>query len=251
MLRDAIAWVNRRGSLSMLVRSLRETLPGDPDFGDPMSTTAPEPAQVLARRAWGATSGRFSTLAELGLAALQLADWLGPDTRRVGGDGDMAIFFTDLVGFSTWAVHAGDDDSLELLRRVDAQVTESVTEEGGLVVKRLGDGTMAVFDDADAALRAAVSALRRAPEGGVDGYEPQLRAGLHLGTPQPIGNDFIGVDVTIAARLCEAAEPGELLMSGVIVDDLGENAGHARPLGRRPLPGVPPELSLHGLTARH
>src|SRR3954453_7317406 len=57
VLRDTIAWVNRRGSLSTLVRSLRETLPGDPRFGDPMSTTAPEPAQVLARRAWGAPTG--------------------------------------------------------------------------------------------------------------------------------------------------------------------------------------------------
>src|SRR3954453_19584125 len=65
VLRDTIAWVNRRGRLSTLRRSLCEALPGDPRFGDPMSTTAPEPAQVLARRAWGETSGRFSALAEL------------------------------------------------------------------------------------------------------------------------------------------------------------------------------------------
>ena len=250
MIRDAIAWVNRRGSLSTLVRALREALPGDSRFGDPMSTAGTEPAQLLARRAWGATSGRFSTLAELGLAALQLADWLGPDGARVGGDGELAILFTDLVGFSSWAVHAGDDDSLQLLRDVDAQVTEAVGAEGGAIVKRLGDGTMAVFDDGDAALRAAVTALRRAPDTRVDGYQPQMRAGLHSGTPQPIGNDFIGVDVNIAARLCEAANPGELLMSGEIVDGLGENAGHVRPLGRRPLPGVPPEVALFGLMAR-
>ena len=116
--------------------------------------------------------------------------WLGPDATQIGPDGELAILFTDLVGFSSWAVHAGDNDSLALLRRVDADVTAVVEE---------------------------------------------------------CGSDFIGVDVNIAARLCEAAKPGEILMSDTVVGELDHAPAGLRGLGRRMLRGVPSGVSLHAL----
>jgi class 3 adenylate cyclase len=245
-LRSGVGWLNGRNSLAELVRAGREMLPGDPRFGDPISTAGAEPAQVLARRAWSASGGHWTVLAELGLAALQVADWLGPSSRATLSDRSVAILFTDLVGYSSWAVQAGDRDSIEALRRVDAVVTSAVEDGGGAVVKRLGDGTMAVFPEGGQALDAARAAMRATRDVEVDGYDAVLRAGLHAGSPQPIGGDFIGIDVNIAARLCEAAEPNEVLLTDRVAADLD---GQATAIERRaagPLRGVPESLVLYG-----
>src|SRR3954469_24091722 len=153
--RSGVGWLNERGSLAEIVRAWRELLPGDARFGDPISTAGTEPAQVLARRAWAASGGHWTVLAELGLAALQVADWLGPSRGTLPSDERVAVLFTDLVGYSSWAVQAGDRESIEALRRVDTVVTAAVEEVNGAVVKRLGDGTMAVFADSAAALTGA------------------------------------------------------------------------------------------------
>src|SRR2546423_6182327 len=211
--RRGLGWLSSRRSLLQLIRTWRELLPGDPSFGDPMSTTGSDPARVLARRAWSTNESRWSALSELGLAVLQVADWAGADLRPGQSDAEVAILFTDLVGFSSWALSVGDEDSLEALRQIDATITAVVEEHEGEVVKRLGDGTMAVFADAGCALLAAEASLSEVGELRWDGYKPQMRAGLHFGTPQPIGIDYLGVDVNIAARLCEAARGNEVLIS--------------------------------------
>jgi adenylate cyclase len=243
-LRSGAGWLDRRASVAELVRMFRAALPGDSRFGDPISTAGAEPAQVLARRAWAAGGGHWTVLAELGLAALQVADWLRPNAA----DRTLAVLFTDHVGFSSWAVEAGDRQSLEALRRVDAVVTSAVEDAGGAVVKRLGDGTMAVFSGGAEALAAAGAAMRAASRLHVGDYDPVLRAGLHCGSPQPIGGDFIGIDVNIAARLCEAAEPNEILMTDRVADDLDGHAPKLEPRAARPLRGVPRSLELYGVS---
>jgi class 3 adenylate cyclase len=230
-----------------LIRAWRELLPGDPSFGDPLSTTGSDPARVLARRAWSGADSRWSALSELGLAALQVADWVGADLRAGEREAEMAILFTDLVGFSSWALTVGDEESLEALRQIDATVTAIVTEYEGDVVKRLGDGTMAVFADAECALLAAEQCMSEVSDVRCDGYEPRMRAGLHFGTPQPIGIDYIGVDVNIAARLCEAASPGEVLISEGVRSHLHGRKGFSRP-PRRELDGVPKGLEIYSVS---
>lgn len=244
-LRSVVRWLNGRNTLSGMVRALREVLPGDSEFGDPLSTAGTDPAQVLARRAWAASGGRWTVLAELGLAGLQLADWLGPQPDGVGPDSEVAVLFTDLVGYSSWAVHAGDGSALRLLREVDAVVSQAVQDAGGSVVKRLGDGTMAVFPEAPAALAGAQESMRATAECKADGYDPELRAGLHFGSPQPIGGDFIGVDVNIAARLCEAAGPSEILMTEKVADHLDGAREDLRRYDAHQLPGVPRALQIY------
>jgi adenylate cyclase len=247
-LRRGLGWLSSRRSLLPLVRAAREVLPGDPSFGDPMSTTGSDPARVLARRAWSGNDGRWSAISELGLAVLQVADWAGADLRAGDRDTEMAILFTDLVGFSTWALSVGDEDSLEALRQIDATVTASVTEHEGDVVKRLGDGTMAVFADAGSALLAAEACIKGVTGVTCDGYEPRMRAGLHFGTPQPIGIDYLGVDVNIAARLCEAAKPDEVLISDAVRSHLHRRKAVTRK-PQRELDGVPKGLEIYSVSA--
>jgi adenylate cyclase len=200
-LRRGLGWLSTRRSLLPAIQAMRELLPGDPSFGDPMSTTGNDPARVLARRAWAGNESPWSALSELGLAVLQVADWAGADLRP------------------------GQRDE---------------------VVKRLGDGTMAVFADAGCALLAAEACMGEIGEAKCDGYEPQMRAGLHFGTPQPIGIDYLGVDVNIAARLCEAARGNEVLISDAVRSHLHRRKGLRRP-PRRELDGVPKGLEIYSV----
>ena len=97
---------------------LRQRLPGDEQFGDAMSTAGSQPVEVVAAAVSALQPGRKSVVQELGLAGLQVWQSLSEATGRGHGDREMAILFTDLVGFSSWALQAGDAAALELLREV-------------------------------------------------------------------------------------------------------------------------------------
>ena len=136
-------------------------------------------------------------------------------SRRAGGAGelDVAVLFTDLVGFSSWSLKSGDELAIALLREVGEAIEPPIIERKGEVVKRLGDGLMAVFWDAPSATEAAFDACDRIASIELAGYRPSSRTGVHLGRPRKIRGDYIGIDVNIAARLAEAAKPGEILVS--------------------------------------
>lgn len=72
-----------------------------------------------------------------------------------------------------------------------------------------------------------------------------MRAGVHLGRPRAIGPDYIGIDVNVAARLCEAAERGEILASERIRDELDGAGRRFVCVDGRPLRGVPSDLRLY------
>ena len=131
------------------------------------------------------------------MGALQVWQSLSEAQGRGHGDREVAIVFTDLVGFSDWVLEAGDERAVELVRAVGEAVEGVVRARGGRVVKRLGDGLMAVFDDPAAAVRAACEATAAAGEL----HAPGLRAGVHLGRPRRLGGDYFGVDVNVAARV--------------------------------------------------
>jgi adenylate cyclase len=92
---------------------------------------------------------------EVGLTALQLWQATLSHTGRGRGEREVTILFTDLVGFSSWALGAGDDDALPLLRRVATALEPPVAAHRGKVVKRLGDGVMAVFPTPQTAWKAS------------------------------------------------------------------------------------------------
>lgn len=154
-----------------------------------------------------------SAIRELGLAAVEswqaLLSRRGSNSKPAGGP--VTILFTDLVGFSTWALGAGDDAVLTLLGEVNRASEEIITRRGGTVTKYLGDGLMAVFRDGTDAIEAAHEAGLAVSAITLDGYRPAIRAGLHTGEPRAVGDDFLGVDVNIAARVADAASAGEVL----------------------------------------
>jgi adenylate cyclase len=201
-------------------RALRQRLPGDRSYGDPLSVAGDEPPQLIGQRLAAAMNSRPSAARELGFGALQMWQAMAEAQGRGRGDRPLAILFVDLVRFSDWALEAGDDAALDLLRRVGRAVDPALTARGGRIVKRLGDGLMAVFDDAADAVDAALESSERVRELEVDGYRPQLRAGIHFGKPRKLGSDYFGVDVNIAARVADEAGPSQVLVSETVRERL-------------------------------
>jgi adenylate cyclase len=212
-LREAATRLDAQPSLLAAARRLRRTLPGDEKFGDPLSTAGATPVEAVARGVSALAPERESLMQELGMAGLQVWQSLSEAAGRGRGELELALLFTDLVGFSTWALKAGDAATLELLREVGVAVEAAVLTHEGRIVKRLGDGLMATFLSPQAAVDAALDAQHAVAQVEVDGYRPQMRAGVHFGRPRKLGGDYLGVDVNIAARVGAAAKADQVLVS--------------------------------------
>lgn len=245
---------NRSPGLIALVKRARRALPGDPEFGDPLSMAGEGAPRAAARTADKLLGDRNAASREISLAGLQVWQAMTEKVARRPANAEVTIVFTDLVGFSSWSLVAGDDATLTLLRRVAAAIEPPLLERGGHIVKRLGDGTMAVFRSPTVAIAAAVAALKAVETVEVDGYTPRMRIGIHTGRPQRIGSDWLGVDVNIAARVMERATRGGIIVSGPTLDlitpdeldALGVTAKRVRRQMFAPKPsGVPADLTMY------
>lgn len=242
--RDKLRELDSRPQSVKVARKLRSLLPGDEDYGDRLSIAGDDPAQLLGQRVAALTQERPSAMREVGLSALQVWQALSESQGRGRGDRELAILFTDLVDFSAWALEAGDTLAVDLLRQVGHVVEPPIEDGGGRIVKRLGDGLMAVFDDPPAAVDAAFAALAGLDEIEVGGHNPRLRAGLHVGRPRKVGRDYLGVDVNVAARIAEAAGAGEVLVSGAACERLDEEAITLKRKRRFKAKGAPSDLEV-------
>ncbi|ALG84864.1 adenylate/guanylate cyclase domain-containing protein [Gordonia phthalatica] len=194
---------------------------------------------------------RPSAVREIGLASV--AVWQSLIERRrpdPAGPVPATILFTDLVGFSSWALRAGDDQVLELLAEVNDATEQVIRAHGGQVVKTLGDGTMAVFLDAAEGIAAAHEAVGAISAIVVGDFRPALRAGLHTGAPRIVGDDFLGVDVNIAARVCDAAGGGEVYVSDATLEQV-DLEDYAVKRKRFKAKGVPKELQVFRVLPRY
>ena len=234
--------------LLLAAKLARELLPGDSGYGDPLSTAGSNPSQQLGRRLTAITADRPSLLSEIGLSALQVWESISSQGAE-GGELEMAILFTDLVDFSDWSLHAGDTVAVELLRDVGAVIEPAVEGRRGVIVKRLGDGLMAAFDDPQDAVEAALDAGAAIAELNADGYQPEMRAGIHMGRPRRLGDDYFGTDVNIAARVADAASGSEVLVSDTVRERLDEN-GLKLKRRRFKAKGAPKELAVYSVKRR-
>jgi adenylate cyclase len=244
---QALRRTDANPSLLRAARGARELLPGDPQFGDELSTAGGRPAQLVARYLAETESKGSSATRELGLSALQLWQAVSESTGRGHGTEDVAILFTDLVEFSSWALDVGDEPALELLRQVASAVEPPIKDQAGRIVKRLGDGHMAVFAGADAAVAAALEMQPRVAAIDVDGHRPSLRAGVHVGSPRKLGADYLGVDVNVAARVADAADGGEVLVSGAALSKLDVEDFEVKRRRRFRAKGAPRDLEVYSV----
>ncbi|KUI34135.1 guanylate cyclase [Mycobacterium sp. IS-1590] len=208
---------NHSPGVIAFLRRTRRALPGDPEFGDPLSADGDGGPRAAARAA-DRLLRRDAATREVSLGALQV--WQAVTERMSGkpANREATLVFTDLVGFSAWSLSAGDEATLRLLRQVSQVVEPPLLEAGGHIVKRMGDGLMAVFRDPTTALRAVIAAREGVKSVSVEGFTPRMRVGVHTGRPLRIGSDWLGVDVNIAARVMSRATHGELVVSQSTLD---------------------------------
>jgi adenylate cyclase len=236
-IREVARKTDANPQLVATARFLRGLIPG----GEPETAEMPEPMQRLVQEVQPKGP---STMREIGKGALQAWQALSEAQRRRRGSADVAILFTDLVGFSDWALKAGDEAALEVLRQVGDAEQKAISANKGAVVKRLGDGAMAVFGDPEQAVTAALDSQRAISKIKVEGYRPEQRAGVHKGTPRKVKGDFLGVDVNIAARVGDSAKGGEVLISEPVRTGLDGRHFKFGAVRNLDAPGAPPDLTV-------
>ncbi|HEX6312029.1 MAG TPA: adenylate/guanylate cyclase domain-containing protein [Acidimicrobiia bacterium] len=142
--------------------------------------------------------------------------------------------FVDLCGFTRFTDAHGDEESVAVLTQFRACVREVASEYGVRVAKWLGDGAMFVSTEPRQLVAAVVELEHRLDV--AQGALP-IRAGMAGGDVILFeGDDYIGGPVNLAARLCDGAQPNEVLASA----DLAEfkpTWTEARPVGTRNVPG--------------
>lgn len=118
------------------------------------------------------------------------------------------LLFTDIVASTETLVRLGDAGWLELLSTHNQEVRTALDHYRGRAVKTTGDGFLAAFDSAVRAIKAAVAIRNRAIAAGL-----HVRAGVHTGEVERMGDDLTGQAVHEAARIAASAGPDQILVS--------------------------------------
>src|SRR5580765_4704124 len=127
------------------------------------------------------------------------------------------ILFTDIVGSTDMTQRLGDDKAMEVLHHHDRIVRSHLGEHGGNEVKHTGDGIMASFASVARAIHAAIGIQRALEEHSAVAEHPiTVRIGVSAGEPVAEENDLFGAAVQLAARACNHAAAGSILVSTAV-----------------------------------
>jgi class 3 adenylate cyclase len=181
-------------------------------------------------------NARYVQIPPSGHAASEIEQFLTGARRPVVSDRVLAtVLFTDIVDSTKRAAELGDHRWRALVERHDALAREEVERHRGRFIKSLGDGMLATFDGPSRAISSAIAIRDGVRELGLD-----IRAGLHTGECELLGDDDIGgLAVNIGARISSLAARGEVLVSSTVRDLI---VGSGQPLtdrGDHELKGVP------------
>ncbi len=191
------------------------------DTSDGRISTVVQAAEALTPIIEDAVKKRPSRLGVLGLKSAHLLANLAAEDEssnkklaKIAQGSTVGIVFVDVAGFTRFTAKQGDGAAIELLTRIEEVVEKKTRSCGGEVVKGLGDGFLLAFPSASQAVRGAVAlrgaTLRLEP---VRGFRPRLRIAVHAGEPLVEGDDLLGHDVNVTARLLDHCKPDEVIVS--------------------------------------
>lgn len=156
---------------------------------------------------------------------------------RQAPEGDVvtaSLLFTDIVASTEQSARMGHRKWSALTDAHDALIRATLHRHRGIEIKNIGDGFLATFDATTRAVRAAIEIVAAA-----NGLGLKVRSGVHTGEVELRSDDVVGLPVSIAKRICDLADPGEVLVSRT-VSELAAGSGITfADRGDHTLKGVP------------
>jgi class 3 adenylate cyclase len=149
------------------------------------------------------------------------------------------VFFTDIVDSTGVIAEIGDARWRDLLERQRAIVRRELGRHQGREVDTAGDGFLATFDGPARAVRCACVVRDAVRDLGIE-----IRAGLHTGEVEVLGDGLAGVAVHIGQRVLATAGPSEVLVSSTVRDLTAGSGLEFEDRGLHELKGVPEEWRL-------
>jgi class 3 adenylate cyclase len=159
----------------------------------------------------------------------------GPDVDRVLA----TVMFTDIVGSTERAAAVGDRKWRDILESYYALARSEIDRFRGREIDTAGDGFLASFDGPARAVRCARAISQEVASLGI-----QIRAGLHTGEVEMMGEKVGGIAVHIGARVATQAPAGEVLVSSTVKDLVSGSGIQFEDRGVQALKGVPGEWHL-------
>lgn len=157
----------------------------------------------------------------------------------------LAFLFTDIVASTAVAVELGDQRWRALIDIHNRLVREILPRFRGREVRSTGDGVFAVFDAPSRAVEYARTLMDRLRPLGIE-----IRAGIHVGECEVVGEAFEGVAVHIAARVAALATGSEILVSSPVKDVVAGTAIAFDDHGSHVFKGLPGEWRLYSVAMR-
>jgi pimeloyl-ACP methyl ester carboxylesterase len=154
------------------------------------------------------------------------------------------VLFTDIVGSTERAAELGDRRWREVLESHHATIRRQLERFRGREIDTAGDGFLASFDGPARAIRCAEAAV-----GASRGAGLEIRAGVHTGECEVVGDKLAGLAVHIGARVAGKAGPGEILVSGTVHDLVAGSGIELDDRGSTELKGVPGEWRLFAVSS--
>lgn len=150
---------------------------------------------------------------------------LGQDGERAPAEASrrfVVAMFVDVVGSTNLNEALGDEQWVRIRTAFRQQVRECAEIQGGWEANTSGDGVLVRFADPASAAGAATEILRRLDrQRSETGFAPSVRIGIHSGDAVEEGDDILGNVVNLAARITDAADVDEILVSEHVADHLG------------------------------
>ncbi len=150
------------------------------------------------------------------------------------------VLFTDIASSTERAAAIGDRRWRELLEQHHAMVRRNLSEFRGREIDTAGDGFLTTFDGPARAVRCASAVIEGARNLGLE-----VRAGVHTGECEIMGEKLSGLAVHIGARVAANASPGEVLVSSTVKDLVAGSGLRFTDRGVRVLKGIPGEWRLY------
>jgi class 3 adenylate cyclase len=166
----------------------------------------------------------------------------GSPQQRVPDTVLATVLFTDLVGSTERAAALGDRSWRELLERHNEVVRRELERFSGVELDTAGDGFFARFDGPARAIACARAIVERVPELGL-----AVRAGIHTGECERVGEKLAGLAINVGARVSAEAGPGEVLVSGTVKDLVAGSGIRFDDRGFHSLKGIPGEWRIYSV----